>query len=63
MVAQFARVEDDLRAGRLVALFALRVPTRGAYYLQYRTDQPKCTRIRVFEDWILCEARMIEQQA
>jgi LysR family glycine cleavage system transcriptional activator len=63
MVAQLALVEDDLRAGRLVAPFALRVPTRGAYYLQYRTDQPKSTRIQVFEDWILREARMIEQQA
>ena len=33
IVAQLPFVRDDLRTGRLVAPFALRVPTAGAYYL------------------------------
>lgn len=60
MVAQLALVEDDIRAGRLVAPFALRVPTRGAYYLQYRTGQPRPARVLAFEEWILAEARLVD---
>lgn len=59
MVAQLALVEDDLRTGRLVAPFALRVPTRGAYYLQYRPDPPQSARVRAFEEWIMGEAEAI----
>lgn len=62
MIAQLALVEDDIRAGRLVAPFDLRVVTPGAYYLQYRNDQPRSDRITAFEDWIMNEARMIEQE-
>ena len=60
MIAQLALVEDDIRTGRLVAPFALRVPTRGAYYLQYRPGQSRSERIKAFEDWILHEAEMID---
>jgi LysR family glycine cleavage system transcriptional activator len=56
MIAQLALVEDDLRAGRLVAPLKLRVPTRGGYYLQFRTDRAKPARVRLFEEWIVGEA-------
>jgi LysR family glycine cleavage system transcriptional activator len=36
VVAQRAFVEEDLRAGRLVAPFALRAPTPDAYFFAYR---------------------------
>jgi len=56
MIAQAALVEDDLRTGRLVAPLALRVPTRGGYYLQFRTDQRKTKPVEVFEEWVVEEA-------
>jgi LysR family glycine cleavage system transcriptional activator len=57
MVALDAFVRDDLAAGRLVAPFALRVPTAGAYYLAYRDDAPPAERVRAFEAWIVQEAQ------
>jgi LysR family glycine cleavage system transcriptional activator len=59
MIAQLALVEDDLRAGRLVAPLKLRVPTDGAYYLQFRLDQPKPASVRMFEEWIVREVEDI----
>jgi LysR family glycine cleavage system transcriptional activator len=56
MIAQLALVEDDLRGGRLVAPLKLRVPTDGAYYLQFRLDQPKPASVRMFEEWVVREA-------
>jgi LysR family glycine cleavage system transcriptional activator len=63
MIAQFALVADDLQSGRLVAPFALRVPTSGAYYLQHRASQPRSARIKVFEEWILSEAQRVDSAA
>ncbi len=57
MIAQRALVNDDLNSGRLVAPFALRVPTSGAYYLQFNPRQQKPPRVLAFEEWILGEAR------
>jgi len=57
MVAIEAFVSDDLSAGRLVAPFALRVPTAGAYYLACRAGEPALARVRDFETWVLEEAR------
>ena len=62
MIAQHALVEDDLRAGRLVAPLKLRVPTAGGYYLQFRLDQPKPASVRLFEEWIVGEAERIAGQ-
>ena len=61
VVAQRAFVEEDLRAGRLVAPFALRAATRGAYYLAYRAAREKPMRVERFEQWILREAMQIEE--
>ena len=43
--------------------FALRVPTQGAYYLAYRSDEPASARVRAFEAWIVREAQAVEAQA
>ena len=63
MVALDAFVHDDLAARRLVAPFALRVPTSGAYYLAYRSDEPLTGRVRDFEAWILEEASLIDRSS
>jgi LysR family glycine cleavage system transcriptional activator len=59
MIAQRALVQDDLRAGRLVAPFSLDVTTAGAYYLAYHPDRPKSARLVAFEEWLLAEARAL----
>ena len=61
VVAQRAVIDEDLRAGRLVAPLALRVPTEGAYYLAYSADRPKPPRVEAFEDWLLTEALKMEE--
>jgi LysR family glycine cleavage system transcriptional activator len=51
-IAQLRFVEDDLRNGRLVAPFALRVPADGSYYFAYPVERAKPERVAAFEDWI-----------
>lgn len=56
-IGSSALVEDDLKAGRLVAPFAGRLPTDSGYYFvvpEDRRDQPK---IAAFRAWLLEEAR------
>ena len=60
MIAQWAFVEDDLRAGRLVAPFKLKVPTTRAYFLATHPNREKPPSLRAFEDWILGEAAITE---
>lgn len=61
VVAQRAFVEDELRTGRLVAVFDLRVATANGYYLAYpNTDRPNA-KIRAFENWIMSEAAAMEE--
>jgi LysR family glycine cleavage system transcriptional activator len=62
MVAQYAFVEDDLRAGRLVSPLPIRVPTKRAYFLAYHPDRPKPARLEAFETWILEEATKVESR-
>lgn len=57
IVALLPFVRDDLAAGRLIAPFALRVPTAGAYYLAYPTRSPQPRRVLDFEEWIVAEAQ------
>lgn len=61
MVAQRALVEDELRAGKLVAPFALNVPTSGAYYLAFHPYRPRSARLVAFEEWLLVEAMKCER--
>jgi LysR family glycine cleavage system transcriptional activator len=63
MVAIEAFVGDDLASGRLVAPIALRLPTPGAYYMAYGSDEAPSARVRDFEAWVLEEARAIELSA
>jgi len=56
VIAQRTFVADDLRTGRLVAPFTLRVPGDGSYWLGYPTDRPMQEGVAAFETWILREA-------
>ncbi|HVO87986.1 MAG TPA: transcriptional regulator GcvA [Casimicrobiaceae bacterium] len=62
VIAQRSFIEDDLRSGRLVAPFALQVPTDGAYYLGYPADRPKSEGVAAFETWIVAEAVKTEER-
>lgn len=55
-MAQTALVADDIGAGRLVAPFRLRVPTRGAYFLIYPARSRGLDKVRRFETWLRKEA-------
>lgn len=46
-------VADDLRAGRLVAPFSLKVPQPGAWYMICRKERVNEARIRQFESWLV----------
>ena len=61
-MAQTALVADDLAAGRLVAPFALQVPTSGAYFLVYPPRSRGLVKVRRFEAWILDECAALAQQ-
>lgn len=60
IVALLPFVSDDLAAGRLIAPFALRVPTAGAYYMAYPTSAPQPKRVRDFEEWLVGEAQAVD---
>jgi LysR family glycine cleavage system transcriptional activator len=63
VIAQRALIEDDLKAGRLVAPFERQVRTSGAYYLVSAEGRPKPPRIAAFEAWILEEAARSDAEA
>ncbi len=56
VIAQQVFIDEELRSGRLVAPFALQVPTEGAYYFGCPKERPRSKRVAAFEDWILREA-------
>ena len=62
VIAQRIFIDEDLRNGRLVAPFALRVPTDGSYYLGYPAGRPTCERVAAFEEWIVREAIRMEEK-
>lgn len=61
VIAQRGFVDEDLRNGRLVAPFALRVPADGSYYFGYSAEREKSNRVAVFEEWIRREAVRMEE--
>lgn len=62
VIAQQVFVHEEFRSGRLVAPFALQVPTDGAYYFGYPADRPKPDRVAAFEEWIVDEAAKMQQK-
>ncbi|HEX8012970.1 MAG TPA: transcriptional regulator GcvA [Casimicrobiaceae bacterium] len=62
VIAQRSFVEDDLKARRLVAPFALQVPGDGTYYLGYPGERPKSEGVAAFETWILREAAITDAE-
>ncbi|WP_160286431.1 LysR substrate-binding domain-containing protein [Pseudomonas sp. QL9] len=51
---------DDLRAGRLVAPFSLKVRTGLAYYLVYPQRREPSPQLRELIDWLLLQAAGVE---
>jgi LysR family glycine cleavage system transcriptional activator len=62
MIAQYAFVEDDLSAGRLISPLPIRLPTKRAYFLAYHPGYPKPARVEAFEKWALEEAALAESR-
>ena len=62
VIAQHVFVDEEFRSGRLVAPFALQVPTDGAYYFGYPAERPKPERVAAFEAWIVREAAEMQQK-
>jgi LysR family glycine cleavage system transcriptional activator len=62
VIAQQLFVEEEFRAGRLVAPFDLQVPTDGAYYFGYSSERPRSNRVAAFEEWILREAAKMQEK-
>jgi LysR family glycine cleavage system transcriptional activator len=62
VMAQYAFVKDDLRTGRLIEPFKLRVPTGHAYYITYANPRPPA-KISTFENWINALAADEEDRA
>jgi LysR family glycine cleavage system transcriptional activator len=60
VIAQRGFIDEDLRTGRLVAPFELRVPADGSYWFAYPAERPKPERVATFEEWILREAISME---
>lgn len=58
VMAQKGLVEEDLRLGRLVAPFDLEVQTGDGYIFAYPAGRPPHEGLKLFETWILREARM-----
>lgn len=50
-------IDDDLRAGRLVCPFDLRLPTPQGYYLVARPQIAQTPKYRAFRDWLMDQAR------
>jgi LysR family glycine cleavage system transcriptional activator len=61
VMAQRAFVEEDLRAGRLVAPLALRVRASGAYWLGYPHARRDAPLIQAFEAWIAQQTVAMEE--
>ncbi len=61
-IAQYAFVKDDLRNGRLVELFNLRIPAKQTYFITYPHAQKTPKKVRIFENWIISLIKEEEEQ-
>jgi LysR family glycine cleavage system transcriptional activator len=61
VMAQRAFIEEDLRTGRLIAPFDLRVGTSSGYYLAYPPARRSSPLVQAFEEWIAKEAIQMEE--
>jgi LysR family glycine cleavage system transcriptional activator len=59
-IAQYALVEDDIRAGRLLAPFGLRGRTNSFYYLARSKARSSSRLTRAFERWVRSDAAMLD---
>lgn len=49
-------IENEIRDGRLVQPFDLRVPTKNGYFLLYEKSKLSDHRVRAFRDWVIAES-------
>ena len=56
VLAQSTIAAADLAAGRLVRLFSLALPDQFAYYIATAPGALERPKVRVFRDWLRCEA-------
>lgn len=61
-MGDWALIGDDLRAGRLVAPFELKVRTGAAYYLVYPKRREPSPQLQEMIDWLLQQAAGIDSQ-
>jgi len=54
-------VAEDIKRGRLVAPFALKVPSESAYYLVYPETSANNPKIAAFRQWLLSECGSIKE--
>ncbi|MEE9098971.1 LysR substrate-binding domain-containing protein [Pseudomonas nitroreducens] len=61
-MGDWALIGDDLRAGRLVTPFELKVHTGAAYYLVYPERRETSPQLRELIDWLLLQAAEPQEQ-
>ena len=61
-VANRAYVTSDIRAGRLVAPFAVHQPNTAGWYFVYPKRSETARRMVVFKDWLMAEASVMQAQ-
>ena len=54
-LARSSLVQHDLETGRLVRLLPEAIENDFAFYLAWRTDNPKLARIHALRDWLVAE--------
>ncbi|WP_374469256.1 transcriptional regulator GcvA [Phenylobacterium sp.] len=61
-LARSGLIEQDLRTGRLVRPFELSVPSELGFFIVWRPDSRKLTRIHALREWLLAEAAAAQPQ-
>ncbi len=56
VLGRSALISDDLRAGRLVKLFTLSLPSDVAYHVVYPMQSATRPKVKAFRDWLFDEA-------
>ncbi|WP_374574376.1 LysR substrate-binding domain-containing protein [Phenylobacterium sp. J367] len=61
-LARSGLIEQDLRTGRLVRPFEVSVPSELGFFVVWRADSRKSSRIHALRDWLLAEAKSPQPQ-
>lgn len=63
LLAHGVLAHDDLKTGRLVAPFALKLPTERSFQLVCPASHEQRGKVRAFRDWILAEVERMDVEA